>query len=255
MASATSPHGSRFVNFQLSVAHRLKQLGELQAHLSEIRQLDGEVLALTSAGNLQDARLTRQTLSLTFPILPGPASVQKVADDYGVLMPQRNIAIATVVVDKTGIVRFAHRAVFGDDNRPKLADILATLRTIKEAEAKGGAVPADPQAVLGAWHGTIDETEAPLRGKDGPERALVVESLNQQDGQWVGVVRYGRTPEHATPIPVVRVGVAESVTLLFDTQAGSRIRLALAPDRKTLSGTFAARGDILRKITFIKAEP
>jgi peroxiredoxin len=106
-----------------------QQLGELQAHIAEIRELSAEVVAFSTGGSPPDVERTRDALNLTFPLVP--ASTEHIARRYGVWNPRSRSALATIIVDREGIVRFLHDA--GDDefNRPKISIILQVLREIR----------------------------------------------------------------------------------------------------------------------------
>jgi peroxiredoxin len=107
-----------------------RQLGQLQANISEIRQAQAEIVALSSGGNRKDVERTREVLGITFPMVPSP--VFDVAEAYGVWDNQRKLAIATVINDKAGVVRFSHQAVRDDWDRPSVSQILRVLRDTRE---------------------------------------------------------------------------------------------------------------------------
>jgi peroxiredoxin len=71
---------------------------------------------------------TRDALKILFPLIPGPN--RKLAEDYGVFNPRWNYAIATLVVDKTGVVRFEHIAA-NDEDRPNAAKVIEVLRGLR----------------------------------------------------------------------------------------------------------------------------
>ncbi len=88
------------------------------------------MLALTSLGDHRDAERTAMALKLTFPVLPGPH--QKLAEEYGVWNAKRGWAIATLIIDKSGTVRFLHQPSSGVEDRPKVDQLLKALQDLKE---------------------------------------------------------------------------------------------------------------------------
>jgi peroxiredoxin len=89
--------------------------------------LSAEVVALSSAGNRDDVQKTRKNLGITFPMIP--AQVQMLAEAYGVWHGAR--AIATIVVDKGGVVRFLEDSNSNPNSRPSASSIKGVLREIK----------------------------------------------------------------------------------------------------------------------------
>jgi peroxiredoxin len=102
------------------------QLGELQERISEIETLNAEVIAISSKGDQQDVEKTKKLLGLTFTLIPKPN--RKVADDFGVWNRSRNRAVATIVIDKNGSVRF--KEVSNSDHRTSASKIIRELQGI-----------------------------------------------------------------------------------------------------------------------------
>jgi len=73
---------------------------------------------------------TKNVLNITFPIIPGPN--RKTAEAFGVWNSAWNYAIATVILDKTGVVRYVHKAR-GDHDRPTRSEILNKLKEINQS--------------------------------------------------------------------------------------------------------------------------
>jgi len=82
---------------------------------------------LSSAGNREDVQQTRKDLNITFPMIP--ARVQMLAEAYGVWHDTR--ALATIVVDKKGVVRFLEDSNSNQNSRPSASSIKGVLREIK----------------------------------------------------------------------------------------------------------------------------
>ena len=102
------------------------QLGELQEQISEIEKLNAEVIAIASKGDQQDVQKSKRILGLTFTLIPKPN--QTVAEDFGVWNQYRNRAIATIVIDKIGHVRF--KEVSNPGYRTSVSKIIRELQGI-----------------------------------------------------------------------------------------------------------------------------
>ncbi len=87
------------------------------------------MLALTSRGDRRDAERTAKAMKLSFPVLPGPH--QKLAEEYGVWDAKRGSAIGTLIIDKSGVVRFLHQPSSGVEDRPKADQLLKVLQELK----------------------------------------------------------------------------------------------------------------------------
>lgn len=75
-----------------------KRLGELQEKISEIRNLDAEVIAFATGGNQDDVKISKSFHGITFTLIPKPN--RSVAKQFGVR------TYATIIIDKNGIIRF-----------------------------------------------------------------------------------------------------------------------------------------------------
>jgi peroxiredoxin len=84
------------------------------------------VVALSSGGDWDDVERTRLELQIGFALVPRP--VIEVAEAYGVWNPTKQRALATVIVDKGGTVRFVQDAWQDENNRPSIATTLKVLR-------------------------------------------------------------------------------------------------------------------------------
>lgn len=83
------------------------QLENIQAHLSQIRAKDAEVLAI-SADDVQHSKKTKGEHGLDFEVIPDPN--RKLIREFGVAnITRQNIAFPTAyVIDKKGIVRLSY---------------------------------------------------------------------------------------------------------------------------------------------------
>jgi len=102
------------------------QLGELQERISEIDKLNAEVIAISSTGDQQDVEKIKRQLGLTFTLIPKPN--RKVAEDFGVWNRYRNRAVATIVIDKKGRIRFLEAS--NSDDRTSASKIIRELQGI-----------------------------------------------------------------------------------------------------------------------------
>ena len=98
---------------------------QLQARLSQFKKLKAQVVAL-SADNLQTVLKTKETLRLSFTVLPDPR--KKVIRLYSVLHPKEGVARPSIfIIDPKGFVRYRY---IGKDaaDRPKTARLVNVLR-------------------------------------------------------------------------------------------------------------------------------
>ena len=102
------------------------QLGELQERISEIETLNAEVIAISSKGDQQDVERIKSHLGLTFTLIPKPN--RKVAEEFGVWSRNRNRAVATIVIDKNGSIRY--KEVSNSDDRTSASKIIRELQAI-----------------------------------------------------------------------------------------------------------------------------
>jgi len=102
------------------------QLGELQERISEIEKLNAKVIAISSKGNQQDVEKMKRQLGLTFTLIPKPN--RKVAEDFGVWNRYRNRAVATIVIDTKGRIRFLE--VSNSDYRTGATKIIEELQRL-----------------------------------------------------------------------------------------------------------------------------
>ncbi len=70
----------------------------MQKQISEIKRLNGEVIAISTEGNQRNVEKSKKRLGLTFTLIPTPN--YKVQKKFGVGTP------ATIIIDKSGIIRF-----------------------------------------------------------------------------------------------------------------------------------------------------
>lgn len=103
-----------------------KQLNSYNDGLNEFESLDAQVLAISSQG-LVSHEAFAQKYGLKFPLLAD--SKKDVAEAYGVLGPLGFPRRSVFIVNREGVIRYAHRAVAGLSYRPvsELVDALNQL--------------------------------------------------------------------------------------------------------------------------------
>jgi len=101
------------------------QLPGLQARLSDIHQLDAEVLGI-SVDSKWAHRAFAQQLGLTFPLLSD--FMKEVTRAYGVLREGGFSERALFVVDKEGIIRYAYISDLNE--APDIEPVLEVLRQL-----------------------------------------------------------------------------------------------------------------------------
>ncbi|NBS28905.1 MAG: peroxiredoxin [Actinobacteria bacterium] len=103
-----------------------KQLNSYNDGLNEFESLDAQVLAISSQG-LVSHEAFAQKYGLKFPLLAD--SEKDVSKAYGVLGPLGFPRRSVFIVDREGVIRYAHRAVAGLSYRPvsELVDALNQL--------------------------------------------------------------------------------------------------------------------------------
>jgi len=103
-----------------------KQLNSYNDGLNEFENLEAQVLAISSQG-LVSHEAFAQKYGLKFPLLAD--SQKDVAKAYGVLGPLGFPRRSVFIVDRQGVIRYAHRAIAGLSYRPvsELVDALNQL--------------------------------------------------------------------------------------------------------------------------------
>lgn len=103
-----------------------KQLNSYNDGLNEFESLDAQVLAISSQGLVSHEAFSRK-FGLNFPLLAD--SEKQVATAYGVLGPLGFPRRSVFIIDREGVIRYAHRALSGLSYRPvsELVDALNSL--------------------------------------------------------------------------------------------------------------------------------
>ena len=103
-----------------------KQLNSYNDGLNEFKNLDAEVLAISSQG-LASHEAFANKYGLNFPLLAD--TDKSVAQQYGVLGPLGFPRRSVFIVDAAGVIRYAHRAVAGLSYRP-VSELIEALNSL-----------------------------------------------------------------------------------------------------------------------------
>lgn len=103
-----------------------KQLGSYSRDLDEFESLNAQVLGI-SAQSIDSHEMFAGKQEIKFPLLSD--SDKTVAGAYGTLGPLGFPRRSVFIVDKHGVIRYAHRAIAGLTYRPvsELVEVLSSL--------------------------------------------------------------------------------------------------------------------------------
>ncbi|MGZ4701571.1 MAG: peroxiredoxin [Ilumatobacteraceae bacterium] len=103
-----------------------KQLSSYSRDLGEFEALDAHVVGI-SAQNIDSHEAFAAKLGLKFPLLAD--TDKEVAGLYGTLGPLGFPRRSVFIIDRLGVIRYAHRAIAGLTYRPvsELVEVLAAL--------------------------------------------------------------------------------------------------------------------------------
>ena len=76
----------------------------MQEQISKIKNLDAEVIAISTTGNQKDVEKSKKVLEITYNLIPTPNG--KIAKEYGLRYDSFGAAYATIILDKKGQIRF-----------------------------------------------------------------------------------------------------------------------------------------------------
>jgi hypothetical protein len=119
----------------------------------------------------------------------------------------------------------------------------------------------DMQALRGTWKGEIDTSGAHSGAfREGPQRVLIVQSVEQVEGNWVVKARFGVDEQKHGRVNV-NVESTDPIKLRFETGAGNDVQLTVSEDMKAMKGLFFSRtgggrgSQAQRIISLKKVEP
>jgi peroxiredoxin len=99
----------------------------LQERIGDIRGVGGEVIAVATKGDLKSEEKTRKALDISFGLVPEGG--HKLAEALGIWNDRRKQAVATIIVDKKGAIRFIYESL-SDTDRPGTPWVIDRLREI-----------------------------------------------------------------------------------------------------------------------------
>ncbi len=104
-----------------------EQLSELQEQIIEIKELNSELMAISSAGDKDNVEKTKSSLGITYTLIPTPN--RKVVLDFGLKYGDGAAAYGTIIIDKNGIIRFKSLDKF--TSLTKASKIIKELQVIQ----------------------------------------------------------------------------------------------------------------------------
>ena len=99
---------------------------QLQKRISEIEKLTAKVIAIATAGDLQDVKKSKRSLELTYALIPTPN--KNVVEEYKLQYDSFGASYATFIIDKKGTVRFM--SMDSSQNRTSTSKIIKELQGI-----------------------------------------------------------------------------------------------------------------------------
>ena len=99
----------------------------MQEQISEIKNLDAEVIAISTTGNQKDVEKSKRVLEITYNLIPTPNG--KIAKEYGLRYDSFGAAYATIILDKKGQIRF--KSVEEYASRTSVSRIIKELQGIQ----------------------------------------------------------------------------------------------------------------------------
>jgi hypothetical protein len=113
--------------------------------------------------------------------------------------------------------------------------VVLACATLFVASSEGQMDPA--KVLVGKWEGEVQ-----FLGVGGErDRTLIIESVSQKDGKWVGQGRWGITGKGLGPVTIEVDHSGKMPWIRFVSSAGAVVRLDLF-DAKHLIGTLAVAG-------------
>jgi peroxiredoxin (alkyl hydroperoxide reductase subunit C) len=112
----------------------MDHLNDVQSRIDRIKQLDAEVIAISSMGDQQDVSEMKNHYGITFTLIPKPNS--KVAEAFGVWNRSGKYAVGTIIIDKKGQITYKATYAPGFANQPwyghriRVEDIISELEII-----------------------------------------------------------------------------------------------------------------------------
>ena len=81
-----------------------EQLSDLQEQISEIKKLNSQLIAISTAGDRDNVERTKSSLGITFTLIPTPN--KKVVIEFGLSYADSGRVHAAIIIDKKGRIRY-----------------------------------------------------------------------------------------------------------------------------------------------------
>ena len=104
-----------------------EQLSDLQEQISEIKKLNSELIAISTAGDRDNVERTKSSLGITFTLIPTPN--KKVVLDFGLKYADSGRVHAAIIIDKKGRIRY--KSVDKWPSLTKTSTIIKELQAIQ----------------------------------------------------------------------------------------------------------------------------
>ena len=95
----------------------------MQKQVSEIEKLNAQVIAISTTGNQDDVKSTKNSLGITYTLIPTPN--RKVGEDFNLTFDQ-GAAFATIIIDKNGLIRYR-----GDDRWDRRTSVSQIIKELQ----------------------------------------------------------------------------------------------------------------------------
>ena len=104
----------------------LKHLRELEAQKAALAAVRATMVVVAVDGTAANARKVQRLLSLSYPVVFAPA--HSVQESFGFTNMDRQFALATLVIDRDGMIRFRKVLRQGDSDYPSVQSVLRALQ-------------------------------------------------------------------------------------------------------------------------------
>jgi hypothetical protein len=97
------------------------------------------------------------------------------------------------------------------------------------------------KVLVGKWEGAVQWASGAGSGAGDPNRTLIIDSVEQKDGKWVAMGKYGVTGKGLGKVAIEVDDSGSRPLIRFATGGNSTVRLALS-GTKELTGTMTLTG-------------
>ena len=115
--------------------------------------------------------------------------------------------------------------------------LVVTMLGMLLSASSGSAQEDRAKVLVGKWEGTVEWAGGAGSGGLGdPNRTLIIESVTQKDGKWVGTGKYGITGKGLGKVDIEIEDSGNRTAITFATSPTTAVRLSLTGP-KELTGT------------------